>query len=153
MPKGFWWIVEIGALCAFLTIPAVTLAYYDELPATIPTHFGISGAPDGFGGKSTLLVLLVIDAVIFAILSATPFYPHLINMPGPRTPASAQAGIAMTRVLKLEVMTFMAYVTWGIIQTAFGQAGGLGAVVPLLFVFALLSTIGVGFLVSTRNAN
>ena len=153
MPKGFWWVVEIAALCAFLSIPAITLAYYGELPGTIPTHYGISGAPDGFGGKSTLLVLLLIDTVVFAFLSATPFDPQLSNMPGPRTPQSAQTGIAMTRALKLELMSLMAYVTWGTIQTALGQSGGLGAFVPLLFVFALLATIGVGFFVSARHAN
>lgn len=153
MPKGFWWIVEIAALCAFLAIPALTLICYDALPATIPIHFGPSGAPDGFGSKSTLIVLAGIDTVVFAILSTTPFFPNSINMPGPRTPESIQTGIAMTRILKLEVMLFMAYVTRMIIQTAHGSANGLGVVVPLLFVFALLSTIGAGFYTSSRNAN
>jgi hypothetical protein len=59
----------------------------------------------------------------------------------------------MTRIVKLEAMLFMAYVTRMIIQTAHGTANGLGAVVPLLFVFALLSTIGAGYYTSTRNAN
>jgi len=153
MPKGFWWIVEIAALGAFLVIPALTLYCYDALPATIPIHFGPSGAPDGFGSKSMLFFLVGIDAVVFAILSAAPFFPNSINMPGPRTSESIQTGIAMTRIVKLEAMLFMAYVTRMIIQTAHGTANGLGAVVPLLFVFALLSTIGVGYYTSTRNAN
>lgn len=153
MPKGLWWIVEIVALCAFLAIPALTLYCYDALPATIPIHFGPSGAPDGFGDKSTLFFLLGTDLFVFAVLSAAPIYPNLINMPGPRTPAAIQTGIAIVRVVKLEVMLFMGYVTRSIIQTAHGYANGLGAIVPLLFVFALLSTIGAGFYLSTRNVN
>jgi len=153
MPKGFWWIVEIAALCAFLAIPALTLICYDALPATIPIHFGPSGTPDGYGSNATLIFLAVIDTIVFAVLSATPFFPNSINMPGPRTAESIQAGIAMTRILKLEVMLFMVYITRMIIQTAHGNANGLGGIVPLLFVFALLSTIGAGFYLSTRNAN
>jgi uncharacterized membrane protein len=153
MPKGFWWIVEIAALCAFLAIPALTLICYDALPATIPIHFGPSGTPDGYGSKATLIFLVVIDTIVFVVLSTTPFFPNSINMPGPRTAESIQAGIAMTRILKLEVMLFMVYVTRMIIQTAHGNANGLGGIVPLLFVFALVSTIGAGFYTSTRNAN
>lgn len=153
MPKGIWWIVEIAALGAFLVIPALTLICYDALPATIPIHFGPSGAPDGFGSKATLIFLAGIDTVVFAILSTAPFFPNSINMPGQRTAESIQTGIAMTRIVKLEVMIFMAYVTRMIIQTAHGNANGLGGVVPLLFVFALLSTIGASFYSTTRNAN
>ena len=129
MPKGFWWIVEIAALGAFLVIPALTLICYDAL-----------------------LVLAGVDPVVFAALSGTPFFPNLINMPGQRTPERIQIGIAMTRILKLEMMLFMAYVTRMIIQTAHGHANGLGVAVPLRFNFALLSTIGAGYSTSTRNA-
>ena len=129
MPKGFWWIVEIAALGAFLVIPALTLICYDAL-----------------------LVLAGVDPVVFAALSGTPFFPNLINMAGQRTPERIQIGIAMTRILKLEMMLFMAYVTRMIIRTAHGHANGLGVAVPLRFNFALLSTIGAGYSTSTRNA-
>ena len=46
-------------------IPVVYLAYiYNSLPQTIPTHFGFSGKPDGFGNKSSIWVTVLIMSVL-----------------------------------------------------------------------------------------
>ncbi len=151
MPKGFWWLIEIGAFVGLLCMAAVILPVYSSLPSTIPTHFGLSGKPDGLGGKSTLLFLLTIASLLFALTSAMPFFPGLINVPGPRTPAAINAAIAITRVVKLELMVFFACMSWAIIETALGHADGIGAI-PLCFVAALLTTVAIGIFASSRNA-
>jgi uncharacterized membrane protein len=55
-------------------VPVFYLAtVYDSLPETIPTHFGFSGKPDGFGNKNTLWItasiLPVVSIGIYFLLS------------------------------------------------------------------------------------
>jgi len=48
-----------------MLIPWVYLAFiWNELPQTIPTHFGISGAPDKFGPKNEIILAPLIFTVI-----------------------------------------------------------------------------------------
>ena len=151
MPKGPWIAVEIAALLALLCIPAVIVSNYSGLPAQIPTHFGLNGLPDRTGDKSILILLLITGSFVFALLSATPFYPDLINVPGERTPARIQTVISMTRIVKLEVTAFMAYLVWTMIEVAKGHATSLG-VIPLVFLGTLLCTIAIGLFTTSRNA-
>ena len=151
MPKGPWIIVEIAAALALLCIPAVIFVSYSSLPAKIPTHFGLNGVPDRFGEKSTLVVLLIVGTSTFALMSAIPFNPELINVPGERTPRKIQTAIAMIRVIKLEVTVFMAYLVWTMIEVAKGHATSLG-VIPLVFLGTLLCTIAIGLFTTSRNA-
>lgn len=151
MPKGLSLGIETAALMAFLCIPAVIFTNYSSLPATIPTHFGLSGAPDRAGDKSTLILLLMTSGFVFTVLTITPFYPERINVLGERTPAKVQAAITMIRVVKLEVSTFFAYLVWTMIAIAKAQAGSLGSA-PLLFIAVLLATIAIGLFTTTRNA-
>lgn len=48
----------------FLAIPWVYLAFiWNDLPPTIPTHFGISGKPDAFGKRNEIFLAPVIMTV------------------------------------------------------------------------------------------
>lgn len=152
MPRGLWWLVEIPAVVAFLAVPAIVLMNYDSLPARIATHFGLSGRPDGYGDKGVLWVLAGVCAMVYLLLSAAPFYPQLMNVPEPRTPKKIGVAIGMIRILKLETMTFKAGLLWTMIETARGNAEGIGAMLPMGFLVCLLGTIGAGFVLMRRDA-
>lgn len=152
MPKGLWWIVEIFAFCACLAAWAIVAAGYASLPAVIPTHFTLSGKPNGFGERSSLWLLLAVHTGVYVLLTSMPFFPHLINVPGERTERTIGASIAMVRVLKLEVMLLMAFLCSSIIRTAQGQQQGTGAW-PLVFVGLILSTVAIGLYSTTRHEN
>lgn len=63
-----------------LLIAALPYAYlahiYDALPATVPTHFGISGKADGFGSKTgmwgTTSILAVMSLLLFLLMRFLP---------------------------------------------------------------------------------
>jgi uncharacterized membrane protein len=131
MPKTLSRIVDTLALLAFAATLAMVYNEYAELPAHIPTHFGFTGKPDRYSDKSALILLAAIGGFTLALLSAIPFFPKWINVPGPRTPGNIARSIALIRVIKLEIMAFFAYLIWGIIQIAKGAADtlGLGVVV------------------------
>ena len=57
-----------------IIIPIIFLAFtFNDLPASVPLHFGIDGKPDRFGNKSELLISLVIltlvNAAVFLLLT------------------------------------------------------------------------------------
>jgi uncharacterized membrane protein len=48
-----------------MTIPWVYLAYiWNDLPATIPTHFGGDGLPDNFGDKLEIIIAPIILGIV-----------------------------------------------------------------------------------------
>jgi uncharacterized membrane protein len=48
-----------------LSIPWIYLAFiWNDLPATIPTHFGINGLPDKFGEKYELLIVPAVFTIV-----------------------------------------------------------------------------------------
>jgi uncharacterized membrane protein len=56
------WILEALSLAALILTFGIVATHWPELPATIPIHFGASGRANGFGGKSMLILLCVVNA-------------------------------------------------------------------------------------------
>ena len=144
--------MEIVSFCGLVAIFGIVLLTYGSLPERIPTHFGLTGVPDGYGGKAMLLVLAGVQTLLYGLLTCVPFYPELINVPGPRTPGNIRAAIGMVRVLKVEMMVFFAFLTCSMVETARGLSSGLG-MVPIGFVALTLITIAIGLYACTRNEN
>lgn len=153
MPKGLWWMVEIASLGVFLFGPALLYSEWAGLPDTVPTHFGLDGTPNATGGKSSLLVLCAVNAAVYALLSASAFYPNLINLPGPRTPAANATRVSVARVMKLEISALFSCILWGIIEVANGRASGLCGIAMTGFAGVLLVTAVIGVFATKRHAH
>ena len=50
-----WW--ELGSITVLVFWAAYLLRVWDQIPATVPTHFGLTGQINSYGGKESLLVL------------------------------------------------------------------------------------------------
>lgn len=118
---------------------------YGSLPDRIPTHFGIQGVPDGWGGKSQIYVspavgafVYVMFGVIMALFAAVKDPMKLINLPHfpqKRKAALTEAQAEELRlfilrallVMKLFMMGLTTYLTYNTIQVAMGLEPGLGA--------------------------
>ncbi|MCG3121548.1 MAG: hypothetical protein ALAOOOJD_04703 [bacterium] len=132
----------MGLLLMFIVIAQ----YWPSLPERIPSHFGVSGQPDAWSGKSMLLILPVIAAVLYAGLTVLSRYPHLYNYAWPITEANAAAQYRLARemiiVLKTEIVWLFAYVNWQTIQTALGRAQGLGPAFLPIFLLIIFGSLG-----------
>ncbi|MVB12141.1 hypothetical protein CAFE_28730 [Caprobacter fermentans] len=47
-------LLQFFSFLAVIGLIALTVSALPVLPATIPTHFGANGNPDGWGGKGSL---------------------------------------------------------------------------------------------------
>jgi uncharacterized membrane protein len=92
----------------------VVAYYYPSLPNVTPTHYGINGAPNSYGNKSSLLIIPGIFIALFVFLvlilrfryTLLEKYPYLLNLPsfvyvlGTKTSPSVQ-GEVINRVFSV----------------------------------------------------
>ncbi|MBC3515877.1 DUF1648 domain-containing protein [Neobittarella massiliensis] len=75
-----WW--ELGSITVLVFWAAYLLRVWDQIPATVPTHFGLTGQINSYGEKSSLLVLPAVALLLYALLLAAELLPALYTMPG-----------------------------------------------------------------------
>ena len=74
-------VIELIGWLALLTIWALTISSYSNLPDTIPTHYNGAGQIDGFGKKVNILILPLIATAFFVGLTILNKFPHIFNYP------------------------------------------------------------------------
>lgn len=120
--------ISLLLLIAFF---GITVFYYASLPETIPTHFNAAGEPDAYGDKVSIFLLLGIALLIFILLRYFQNKPHLYNYPTTITEENAQEqygkAMRMMRILNLTTLVILFYLQFQTIQTALGNAEGLGS--------------------------
>lgn len=130
------------------------LAHYADMPARIPTHFGISGLPDAWAYKN--LGALLLGPLILALtyagqtflyywIATTDDPKKLINAPKQRldmmsterAELARQTSLAFLLVLKVVMVAMLAYLSYAQTNTALGHWPGLGWL-PAAFLAALI---------------
>lgn len=135
----------LGVVCLFGLWLIPTL-YYPDLPETIPTHFDGKGNPDAYGGRLSIFEMPVIATVLFVGLTVLNRFPHIFNYPveitAENAPRQYQMATEMIRLLNLSMVLIFGFITWQTIQTALGNAEGLGKwVIPGVMVATLIPII------------
>lgn len=96
--------VTIGVLLIHLIVIAIV---YPSLPQTIPTHYGLDLKADGFGPKTTILMLPGIHLIITSLLFWLNTKPHIFNYPVEVTDQNAKklyrSATQMLRILNITV--------------------------------------------------
>ena len=136
------WLLEAVALAALVSMYALAVGSWTELPEVVPTHFGISGGPNAWGSKQTIWLLPALGVLIYALLTVSARYTKFVNLPFPvdRNAPEVQRILArMMIAMKAVTMLLFAYIVWGQIRSAMSQANGLGlALLPVFLVGTLL---------------
>lgn len=118
-----------------ITVPLVYLAMaWNQLPETVPTHFGINGQPDDHGSKWTLLIFTPISVGLYLVLRFLPqMDPKLKN----------QNLSEHYPKLILLILTFLSAVHVLVIHAAIEQIAG-ELFMNLVFVGVFLLFAGLG---------
>jgi uncharacterized membrane protein len=145
----FEMVLEMLTALGIITILAITAWGYFTLPAIIPTHYNLSGAPNAYGGKGSLLVMPIIAICLTVLLTFLTRYPHRYNYPWPITAENAPRQYALARLL-LRALTFelvwiFCVMQWLIIQAAGGSSASAGSIL-LVVPAILLILIGTAIL-------
>jgi len=122
--KAASFFIAMAAVAGLIVILAVFAHDYAMAPAIVPTHFGVLGAPDAWGPRSTFIIFPAIATVI-AVASVALWVFGMPSQPGRPDPP---------QVVSLLVMLVLAESTWmlvlaeiGSFDVALGRAGGLAS--------------------------
>jgi len=141
------------AVASGLFAVAYSWNVYDLLPDRVPTHFGLSGAPDAFRPKSFLTVMLsplltlVVGVGIAGVAWLTARAKRSLRYPASRASMIAQARFrrAMTRLLcwlSLIVSLFLTVVSVSTVRVGLGRAETLPPAVLVLAAALLVVALG-----------
>ena len=136
---------QLELVSLFLVVLAfyIALSNYSALPDTIPTHFDANGNPDDWGGKGTIILLPIINAVSFLFLTLFCFWFAIVDDPRRfiNLPSGRKATEALTEVqaenlrvfvnrslfiLKILTLGLLTYLTWQMVEVALGKASDIG---------------------------
>lgn len=139
-------LLEALTVLGIITVIAVTTWGWLTLPAIIPTHFDMSGTPNAYGSKGSLLILPILSVCLGILLTVWSHFPHLCNYPWPITAENAQRQYTLVQLLlcalALEVVWTLCILQWAIIRAAQNQVGkDIILLVPLTMTAVLIATI------------
>jgi len=137
-------IIEWVGVLGLIILIGLPLYYYNELPETVPRHFGANGKPDAYSGKGIIWTLPVIGFAMYFGLIWLNKYPHIFNYPQKVTQENAKrlyaTGKRMIRTLNTLITWIFAYITYSTIQVALGNQSGLGTWFLPIFMISTLGT-------------
>jgi uncharacterized membrane protein len=133
-------------LLGIIVILAMTVWGYFTLPAIIPTHYNIWGAPNAYGGKASLLALPILAICLALLLTFLSRYPHRYNYPWPITLENAPRQYTLARLLMraltLELVWTFCALQWFLIQAAQNySAGPILLIVPVIVLILIITII------------
>ena len=146
------WFFEGLSLLLVIFMFAMVAVHWSQFPDRVPAHFGISGKPNGWHGKSFLLILPGIAAVVWIVITVAQRYPRLINIPFTINRDSPEVQSVLRSMMIAEKTTMALLFAWlmqGMVRTALGRAEGLGQgflPLALVLIFAPLIVYSVKLL-------
>ncbi|MEK3934593.1 DUF1648 domain-containing protein [Sporosarcina sp. FSL W7-1349] len=146
IPKTRWekWFDRF-TLGVFLAAVIYGLFAWPALPAEVPIHFNMTGEIDGWGHKGFLFLLPGIGAFLWIVLSFVEKHPETHNYQGlteENAPRLYRNSILLIHVMKNEILLFISYMTWKIIQNAFGRYLSGGVWDMIIFLVVLFGSMG-----------
>lgn len=84
-----WRILRWASLIAAIAISAALLVAYPSMPEIVPIHFNFNGAPDDFGPKTSVFVLIAVMLALTVLFFWLAARPRIVNYPVPVTADNA----------------------------------------------------------------
>lgn len=149
-------VLEIGGIIFLIIMWILTTYNYFLSPHTVPIHFNLSGQPDGYGSKETLLLIPIIPTIIYLGLTQLNKFPHIYNYTTKITAENAkrQYTIAtrMIRILKVSIVLIFTIDILSVLLMTLGMSVGLGAwFLPVTILILAVPTIYA--IIQSQNKN
>jgi uncharacterized membrane protein len=128
----------------------------NRLPDSVPIHFDASGTPNAWGSPAGMLLLPVLAAALYLVMSIVVRFPDAFHYPVRVTAqniARLQAvTLNMVAWLKMELICLFAVLQWAFIQAARSSNGHLFPLILPVFIVVIFGTVGWHLLAIVRAA-
>ncbi|MGA2569791.1 MAG: DUF1648 domain-containing protein [Terracidiphilus sp.] len=139
--------VSLAILAALFLVVGFALYGPDRLPAQIPTHFDAAGNANGWGSPLALLSLPIIALGVYLAMTVVARFPAMFSYPVPVTdenrPRLEALTLDMIAWLKAETAGLCAAITWVWVCAIRHPGQGFSPLWVLIFVGAILVTVGL----------
>lgn len=123
-------LLEVGGWVILALLWVVLILKYTNIPDTIPTHYNITGKPDGFGNKTTIFLLPILGTILFVGMTILNNFPHIFNYPTKITNQNAERqytiATKLIRYLKFIIILTFSTIVFMVFLSANDQLSGLG---------------------------
>lgn len=140
------WVQEVLAFAALVAVIVVLAVHWTELPAQVPRHFGVSGAPDGWGDKSGMLLRPLTAVGMYILVTIASRHQRLINIPmaiDRDAPEVQRLLKSMSITLKMVILFVFVYIEWVQVNTALERSSGLGKLFLPISLVAVFLPLGL----------
>ncbi|HTB97188.1 MAG TPA: DUF1648 domain-containing protein [Terracidiphilus sp.] len=149
-------VVGLFALGILFWITWSALYGPDRLPDRVPTHFDAAGNPNGWGSPAGMIILPVIAAGVYLLMSVVARFPSAFNYPVRVTPLNRarlqEITLTMIAWIKVEMVCLFAVLQWVFVQSARNSDGRLFPKVLPVFLFLIFSTVAAHLVALFRAA-
>lgn len=140
-------VVGLGMLGVLYWITWEALSGANRLPERIPTHFDISGNPNGWGSPNTLLLIPIVATGIYLLITLLASIPTTkFNLPVRVTTANLSFIQEQTRNMvswiKAEMICLFTYIQASIIHAARSSEFRLSPLMIPVFLVVVFGTVG-----------
>ena len=136
-------LLEISGIIVILGSFLFLTINYQDLPDSIPRHYGADGVPDAYGGKGVIWVLPAVGFVLYFVIGLISHVPGVINLPFKPAPEQAEfyqkRYARMIRILNLAMVCVFAFLTYLSAQVGLGTQTQLPRFFTLVAVTLMIS--------------
>lgn len=148
--KVIYLIMNIIGFLALLGSTVFLLVSWSQIPDQIPTHYNFAGEADGYGGKGSLIFMMVLAWFVFVLITVLMRFPNTWNMPVKVTAENKARLYSITRAM-LEVIKMLASLLFAVILINAAIATPMPRFILIALIAAMLLSIIMGIFMMYKN--
>ncbi len=129
-----------------ISLIAIPVYFYADLPDQVPIHFNFKGEPDNWSGKKMVFFMPLIGTFLCGLLYYLKDKPDLYNYPVPVTEENKaqlfEIGKQMILVLNVLIVLLFNYINFVSIKTGLSDQAGLHPYFGFIFLGFFLVFMG-----------
>jgi len=148
--KAVYLIMNIIGVLALLGSTLFVIIMWSQIPDQIPTHYNFAGEADGYGGKGSLIFMMVLAWFMFILISVLMRFPNTWNMPVKVTAENKARLYSITRAM-LEVVKMLTSLLFAVMLINAAIATPMPRFILIALIAAMLLSIIMGIFLMYKN--
>ena len=148
--KIIYLIMNIIGFLALLGSTVFLLVSWSHIPDQIPTHYNFAGVADGYGGKGSLIFMMVLAWFMFVLITVLMRCPNTWNMPVKVTADNKARLYSITRAM-LEVVKMLTSLLFAVMLINAAIATPMPRFILIALIAAMLLSIIMGIFMMYKN--
>ena len=148
--KVIYLIMNIIGFLALLGSTVFLLVSWAHIPDQIPTHYNFAGVADGYGGKGSLIFMMVLAWFVFILITVLMRFPNTWNMPVKVTAENKARLYSITKAM-LEVIKMLVSLLFAVMLINAAIATPMPRFILIALIAAMLLSIIMGIFLMFKN--